>query len=80
LIRRNPDLVEELRARDAVPFVQDQVLYQRKLRAEPSPDGREYDRTPSANMAMPWQSDAPNGVVTLSAVLVVLAQVATNIS
>jgi subtilisin len=43
-------------------------------------DGAEYDRLPSVTPGQPWRSGAPNGVVTLSDVLVVLAQVGTNCS
>ena len=43
-------------------------------------DGREYDRTPSTVPGEAWHSGAPDGVVSLSDVLVVLAQVGTNCS
>lgn len=41
-------------------------------------DGQEYDRTPSTTPGQPWRSGPPNGVVSLSDVLTVLAQVGTN--
>ncbi len=40
-------------------------------------DGVEYDRTPSTMPLQPWRSGPPNGVVSLSDVLVVLTQVGT---
>ncbi len=43
-------------------------------------DGVEYDRTPSTVVGEMWRSGPPNGVITLSDVLVVLAQVGTNCS
>ena len=45
------------------------------LNANGVPDGREYDRTPSGTTGEPWRSGAPNGTVSLSDVLVVLASV-----
>ena len=56
------------------------AMYGSDLNANGVPDGREYDRTPSTVSGENWHSGAPNGVVTLSDVLVVLAQVGTNCS
>jgi hypothetical protein len=38
-------------------------------------DGIEYDRVPATNPAMPWQSEAPDGAISLQDVAVVLSSV-----
>jgi hypothetical protein len=43
-------------------------------------DGAEYDRTPSADPAKPWQSGPPSGAVTLQDELVMLAQLSDSCS
>ncbi len=54
------------------------AMYGSDLNGNTIPDGREYDRTPSTTPGQPWRSGPPNGTVTLSDVLTVLAQVGTN--
>ena len=51
------------------------AMYGSDLNGNGIPDGQEYDRTPSTVPGKPWRSGAPNGVVSLHDVLVVLAQV-----
>ena len=38
-------------------------------------DGREYDRTASADASQPWRSAAPDGAVSISDAIAALAQV-----
>ncbi len=51
------------------------VSYNADVNGDLIPDGSEYDRTPSLNGAKPWQSGAPNGVVTLNDVIIALKSV-----
>jgi len=50
------------------------VDYDTDLNANTIEDGAEYDRTPSIVPAKPWRSGAPDGIVSLSDALVILAQ------
>lgn len=52
--------------------------YQQDNNGDGIPDGQQFDRTPSLVKTRLWQSRAPNGVVTLSDVSVILAQVGTT--
>lgn len=42
--------------------------------------GRRFDRTGSADGSKPWQTGAPNGVVTIADVLIQLNSIPTNCS
>lgn len=53
----------------------DGATYNSDLNGNGVPDGREYDRTTSTVPGQLWRSGPPNGFVTLSDVLVVLASV-----
>ncbi len=49
--------------------------YGTDLDADGTPDGQEYDRTPSSESATPWRSGPPNGFVSIGDALVALNQV-----
>ncbi len=51
------------------------VLYTSDLDADGVADGREYDRTPSADPSKPWRSGPPDGAVTIKDAMVELNQV-----
>jgi hypothetical protein len=54
------------------------VSYNSDLNTNGAFDGREYDRTPSADPSKPWRSGAPNGAVSIGDALVALNQVGDN--
>jgi len=61
--------------RDGGPPTPPGFSYNSDLNANGIADGREYDRTPSADPAMPWRSRPPNGAVSLQDAMTALSQV-----
>jgi hypothetical protein len=56
------------------------VDYDSDKNADTSPDGRDYDRTPSLAPNPPWDAGPPDGAVSIQDVLVNLAQVGRSCS
>ncbi len=54
------------------------LVYGSDLNGNGTPDGQEYDRSPSANSSMPWQSGPPDGAVRIADALVDLNSVGDN--
>ena len=59
---------------DRAPPVANGASYNSDLNGNGTMDGIEYDRTPSTTPGKPWRSGPPNGSISLSDALVVLAQ------